>query len=477
MVTMGMCLSCCGAMCKVGCCGAGKTKTGSKLIYLVIMFIVIIFGVFIRVYSEDLWDGLYSFDTGCPEEGNPGRDLCMGMMGVYRVSWALFTFFLVMALFTFLAKGFHTGMWFLKIPILVVFLIYPFFIPNSFFEVYADIARVGSILFLLLQALILIDFAHDVSECILARSAAYDDKLDAEGYEANCCGNPWKVLYVFASVGTLLVAIGGAALLYVIPPSCGLNTFFVSQTIAVGLVYTVLSASEKVGTGLLPPAIIFAHSAFLCWSAIRSNPDAECNDAAADSSIDGILVGIMAAAASLTWASFRMGDAVYDAFRCDKGKDSQQDDDEEAARGEAKLEAALTGGADPDTKPSAADGNDDDGSEEKKKKAKKKAKKKKSSGKSKDGDDDDDDDPEDDQKHWPFHLVMALGGLYFGMLLTNWGSLESTDLSAALELSTESMWVKMISQWLSIVLFLVTMFAPVCCTSRDFSDPHNSFAS
>ena len=55
-------------------------------------------------YSEDVWSGLYSFDTGCPEEGNPGRDLCMGMMGVYRVSWALFTFFLVMALFTFLAK-------------------------------------------------------------------------------------------------------------------------------------------------------------------------------------------------------------------------------------------------------------------------------------------------------------------------------------------------------------------------------------
>ena len=26
------------------------------------------------------------------------------------------------------------------------------------------------------------------------------------------------------------------------------------------------------------------HSAFLTWSAIRSNPDSECNDAAADSS-------------------------------------------------------------------------------------------------------------------------------------------------------------------------------------------------
>lgn len=467
---MGCCLSCCGIMCKVGCCGAGKTKTGSKLIYLLIMFIVIILGVFIRVYSEDMWDGLYSFDNGCPEANQPGRNLCMGMMGVYRVSWALFTFFLVIALFTFLAKGFHTGMWFIKIPILLVFLIYPFFVPNSFFEAYSEVARVGSVLFLMLQALILIDFAHDMSECILAKSAAYDEKLDAEGYEANCCGNPWKVLYVVSSFGILLAAIIGAALLYVIPPTCQLNTFFISQTIALGLVYTVMSASEKVGTGLLPAAIIFAHSTFLCWSAIRSNPDIECNDAGADSSVDGILVGILAAAASLTWASFRMGDAVYDAFRCDRGK---HDDDDEARamaeeRREAKLEAALTGGGDPDSKADAdADGDEEQG---------KKKKKKKSAGNSKD-DDDEEDDPEDDQKHWPFHLVMALGGLYFGMLLTNWGSLESTELSAALELSTESMWVKMISQWLSIVLFMITMFAPLCCKSRDFSDPHNGFTS
>lgn len=168
--------------------------------------------------------------------------------------------------------------------------------------------------------------------------------------------------------------------------------------------------------------------------------------------VDGILIGIIAAAASLTWASFRMGDAVYDAFRCDKGNHGEDEDARAARREEeeAKLEAALTGGADSDSKTDDTDVESGD-----KKKEKKKLNKKKGAS---DGanDDEDEDEAPDDQVQWPFHLVMALGGLYFAMLLTNWGSLETTDLSAALELSTESMWVKMISQ------YVVMVYACVC---------------
>ena len=67
-----------------------------------------------------------------------------------------------------------------------------------------------------------------------------------------------RVLYVVLSFGVLLAAIGGSVALYFVPPKCSLNTFFVSQTIALGMCYTVLAAAEKVGKGLLPPAIMFA---------------------------------------------------------------------------------------------------------------------------------------------------------------------------------------------------------------------------
>lgn len=87
--------------------------------------------------------------------------------------------------------------------------------------------------------------------------------------------------YAVLSFGVLLAALGGSIALYFVAPTCTLNTFFISQTIALGMGYTVLSgksvygvgtcsvvdrltpvpapASAKVGKGLLPPSIMFAY--------------------------------------------------------------------------------------------------------------------------------------------------------------------------------------------------------------------------
>ena len=90
-----------------------------------------------------------------------------------------------------------------------------------------------------------------------------------------------RVCYAVLSFGVLLAALGGSIALYFVAPTCTLNTFFISQTIALGMGYTVLSgksvygvgtcsvvdrltpvpapASAKVGKGLLPPSIMFAY--------------------------------------------------------------------------------------------------------------------------------------------------------------------------------------------------------------------------
>lgn len=457
---MGLCVSaaaCLCGKCASCCCWVGKSEVGSKLYYLTIMFICIVLGVVVRITGGDIFSGLYSFESGCPQSPEDLMNRCVGIQSVYRVSFALFVFFLVMAVFTRLARGFHTGFWICKLPLLLLLVIGVFFIPNELFDVYQEISRVGSVLFILLQILILIDFAYDIHEWLLGHAAEYDARLEADGYEANLCGNCWRVGYVFLSMGILLAAIAGCIIMFFVLPDCSLNTFVIAQTIVLGVVYTILSVTEKVGKGLLPPAVLFLHSVFLSWSAIRSNPDIVCNDAAADSSFSGVAIGVLVAACSLTWTSFRMGGSAYNVFRCG-GPDPE---DEEAAAEEAErkrvanLEAALT-------EQKAADSSDDEDKPKKRKQA---------FGK------DDDDEVPNDQVHWPFHVVMALGALYLGMLLTNWGSYETTSLTAATELSETSMWVKLISQWLSVLVYLWTLFAPVCCSSRDFRDNHNSFKS
>jgi hypothetical protein len=64
--------------------------------------------------------------------------------------------------------------------------------------------------------------------------------------------------------------------------------------------------------------------------------------------------------------------------------------------------------------------------------------------------------------------------MYMAMLLSNWGSSQQasetqSDESIAYDLSTESMWIKFITQWITCILYLWSIMAPVLWTSRDWS--------
>jgi hypothetical protein len=73
------------------------------------------------------------------------------------------------------------------------------------------------------------------------------------------------------------------------------------------------------------------------------------------------------------------------------------------------------------------------------------------------------------ERHWYFHLVMAMGSMYSAMLLTNWGT-ESGDST-----SVESLWIKLATNWLTYALYLWTMVAPLALKGRNFNDAHNQF--
>jgi hypothetical protein len=62
------------------------------------------------------------------------------------------------------------------------------------------------------------------------------------------------------------------------------------------------------------------------------------------------------------------------------------------------------------------------------------------------------------------------------MLLTNWGSRAAAEAidsngnltGSAYDLSAESMWIKFVSQWITMLLFTWSVIAPVVCKGRDF---------
>ena len=64
---------------------------------------------------------------------------------------------------------------------------------------------------------------------------------------------------------------------------------------------------------------------------------------------------------------------------------------------------------------------------------------------------------------WLFHLLMALAGAYMAMAITNWGSTDGTpDAYSGTTVGTESMWLKIVAQWLTMILYIWSLWAPVC---------------
>lgn len=69
-----------------------------------------------------------------------------------------------------------------------------------------------------------------------------------------------------------------------------------------------------------------------------------------------------------------------------------------------------------------------------------------------------------------FHFVMMLASMYIAMLLTNWApsDSESTSSSTDIDMGWPSVWVKITSQWVMMVLYVWTLIAPLVFPDRKF---------
>ena len=69
-----------------------------------------------------------------------------------------------------------------------------------------------------------------------------------------------------------------------------------------------------------------------------------------------------------------------------------------------------------------------------------------------------------------FQLLLILAAVYYSMLLTNWGNPSIFDGGAIpLYSATDtSFWVKLSAQWLSTLIYLFSMFAPMLFPDREF---------
>lgn len=270
-----------------------------------------------------------------------------------------------------------------------------------------------------------------------------------------------KWLYgILACAGGLYVAsIAGVILMYSYYPTgdCSEVSFFISWTLVWIVLLTPLSLYREqlvgeAGGGILPVAVVAAYCTYLCWAALNSNPDGTCNpnyDAAKGPSTANIVVGIVVAAVSLMWTSYSA--SVNAGALFGKTEEATNEEKEQVYQ----LEDGQNHGA-------TDDGGDDGQSLSRgpSKTSAHKSVENMTAGEKKDNG--------YGEPYWFFHLIMFTGSVYMAMLLTNWGAQENGLDKDVTGLGKASMWVKIISQWMTIALYVWTLVAPRCMPNREF---------
>lgn len=87
-----------------------------------------------------------------------------------------------------------------------------------------------------------------------------------------------------------------------------------------------------------------------------------------------------------------------------------------------------------------------------------------------DGDDDDFDDEKSAvaYNYSFFHLVYAVASMYVAMLLTNWDTVTKTEGNVSIGQSWQATWVKVVTSWLTICLYIWSLVAPMILTDREW---------
>ncbi|XP_044594953.1 serine incorporator 1 isoform X4 [Cotesia glomerata] len=366
----------------------------------------------------------------------------VGYLAVYRICFIVSLFFFLMSVMMIGVKSskdhrapIQNGFWAIKFLLVIGGVIGAFFIPEgSFGPVWMYFGMIGGFFFIIIQLILIIDFAHSWAEAWVS---------NYEETESKC----WYAALLSATFFNYCLAIGGVALLYIyftLPSDCSLNKFFISFNLILCVIVSAISILPSVQefqphSGLLQASVVSLYVVYLTWSGVSNSPDHECNpgllgiiasndirkqnQAAFDKeSVIGLIIWF----SCVLYSSLRTASKSSKITMSDKVLINDNGADYVAVEGRNH---DAESGAEPKVW----------------------------------------DNEEDSVAYsWSFfHLMFALATLYVMMTLTNWYKPNST--LETLNSNPASMWVKIISSWMCLGMYVWSLVAPTILRDRDFS--------
>uniref|UniRef100_A0A8C1D8S9 Serine incorporator 5 n=2 Tax=Cyprinus carpio TaxID=7962 RepID=A0A8C1D8S9_CYPCA len=444
---------CCGsAACSLccGCCPKIKQSTSTRFMYtLFFMLVTVTCVIMMSPTVEKAMQEHIPFYTELCNKLNAGENCStlVGYSAVYKVCFGMACFFFLFSVFTIRVRtsmgcraAVHNGFWFFKFVALLACCAGGFFLPNqeTFLEVWRYVGAAGGFLFIIIQLMLLVQFAHRWNQNW------------SSGVKYN---KTWYAALALVTLVLFSMAVGALVFMirfYTDPEACFLNKLFLGVNGGLCFVVSLLAISPCIQTfqptsGLLQSAIISVYVMYLTFSALASKPAemVERNGEnvtvcvfpynSGEQSESNIVTGIGTAIMfgcilySCLISTTKRSSTALQVYRNDFPEnerarccfccvdDTEDYDDEKTAGGQNVKYDEKEGTI---------------------------------------------------YSYCYFHFVFFLGSLYVMMTVTNWFHYENAKIERLLEGSWSVFWIKMASCWVCLLLYTWTLLVPMFFPKR-----------
>ena len=371
---------------------------------------------------------------------------CVGNAGVYRPTFFSFLFFTLTSIASYFKPSSNRMVWPAKYSIYFLLVLCSVFMSNHplFSGIFLHLSRLGAMIFVVIQQIILIDLAYNWNDSWVGKADACD-RLEWGS------GAKWLKATIAACAMFYLLSFTGIGLLYHVFGGCGGNNAIITMTL-VGIIAVSLFQLSGTEGSLLTSSIISLYLVYLGYSSVSMNPHGACNPQLAKGNDTwDIIIGLLLTGISLAWTgwSWTAEERITaggvkkarslgsgDTFR--RGHDALLDlDDPFLEYHDENMQPAGL----------ALEGTDES-------------------------------DEFNHSEVWKLNVVLALISCWIAMSLTSWGSISNTlnegeDIeshsAANPEVGKLNMVTIAISQWVVLSLYAWTLLAPRLFPDRDFS--------
>ncbi|KAG6332287.1 hypothetical protein ID866_6804 [Astraeus odoratus] len=329
----------------------------------------------------------------------------------------------------------QNGWWGPKVLLWLLLVIITFFIPNGFFMFWGNyISLIGATLFILLGLVLLVDFAHSWSETCLEKWETTDSTFWQ-----------WVLIGSTAFMYIATITLTGVLYAYFAGPGCTLNRFFISFNLALCTLITILCVHPSVQeynprSGLAQAGMVAAYCTYLIVSAVSNHSHESCNplNPASTTKTTTVVLGAVFTFLAIAYSTSRAATQsralvgkgkrsggvqlpIDDNSHSEMGVVSTQPGRMESPRYQALLAAVEAGYV--------------------------------------------------SLYSW-FHVIFAIGAMYVAMLLTDWNVMSQeqsgsdSDQIVHIGRSETAMWMRVVSSWVCMLLYIWSLLAPVLMPDR-----------